>query len=74
MAGWKILELNGGFRRKITVKWSIFQPAMFDDTGGYRDSSRIPEIIFVDAVGALWVSEIIPNSSGSTLKVTHQQG
>ena len=30
MAGWKIPELNGGFYRKITYKWSIFQQAMFD--------------------------------------------
>ena len=30
MAGWKIPELNGGFNRNITYKWSIFQPAMFD--------------------------------------------
>ena len=36
MAGWKIPELNGGFIRKITDKWFIFQHAMFDDTGGYR--------------------------------------
>ena len=30
MAGLKIPELNGGFIRKITDKWSIFQHAMFD--------------------------------------------
>ena len=29
-AGWKIPELNGGFNRKITDRWFIFQPAMFD--------------------------------------------
>lgn len=28
--GWKIAELNRGFTRKITDKWSIFQHAMFD--------------------------------------------
>ena len=34
MASWNIAELHGGFNRKIIEKWSIFQPAMFDDTGG----------------------------------------
>ena len=32
--GWKIRTLNGGFNRKIIDRWSIFQHAMFDDTGG----------------------------------------
>ena len=32
IAGWKIPELNGGFNRRITDKWSIFQPAMFEYT------------------------------------------
>ena len=27
--------INGGFDRKITHTWSIFQHAMFDDTRGY---------------------------------------
>ena len=27
---WKIPELNGGMIEKISDKWSIFQPAMFD--------------------------------------------
>ena len=30
MAGWKISELNGGFIRKITDSWFIFQHAIFD--------------------------------------------
>ena len=30
--------MNGGFHGKITDEWSIFQPAMFDDTGGYAGS------------------------------------
>ena len=51
MAGWKIPELNGCFDRKITYTESIFQPAMFDDTGGYvyepvcDFASRISELI-----------------------------
>ena len=27
--------MNGGFSRRITYKWSIFQQAMFDETAGY---------------------------------------
>ena len=43
MARWKIPELNGGFDRleNHLFLWSIFQQAMFDETGGWDDGIHV---------------------------------
>ena len=63
MASWKIPELNGGFNREITYRWSIFQQATFD----YRRVSVPKEKCCV----TLWDTNSASKVSGIFREETH---